>query len=177
MAPSPITAPRNTPKWAEFDGIVKKNRLFRRLDRGQPPLLNFAGYLAKDAIIPEQTSFRSINQFSLRTEFRLNLRSPSHYVKMLLAIHQIERKRGKQNNQMQQSTAITRDKVLRVYVTNVYAKIILSVQRYNDASNSQSIAIATGIPALPGASTRPAPIFTGSIRLRKSALSPAIDRR
>ena len=82
--------------------------------------------------------FWSINQFSLRTEIRLNLRSPSHYVKMLLASHQIERKRGKQNNQMQQSTAITRDKVLRVYVTNVYAKIIMSVQRYNDALNSQS---------------------------------------
>jgi hypothetical protein len=52
--------------------------------------------------------------FRAATRHHTGLRSLSHYVKMRLAIHPIQRKRGKQTNQMQPGTAITRNKAEKV---------------------------------------------------------------
>jgi hypothetical protein len=55
------------------------------------------------------------------------LRSLSHYVKISIAIRQIERQPGKQNNQIQPSTTRNKDKFLSVSVTGVSAAFIITV--------------------------------------------------
>jgi hypothetical protein len=69
---------------------------------------------------------------------------------MLIAIRQIVRQLGILNNLMQQSTTIVRDKILRVFVTCVYADIILPPY-HNDASNIRfepPISVPIAMPTL-----------------------------